>query len=272
MQLTNNISVLAFSEDLQRMKPPSKDLSVILGCYNADRYLEENTLGLGRFLDTLDRSYELLFVEDGSQDSSLAILRRLEKSCPHLTVLRNPRNMGKGFSIRNGVLNSSGNYIIFTDVDMAYAKTNVLTVLGKLESGCPIVVGNRRLPESIYTVKNTLLKYVYRRQCTAVAFNLIVRKLFCLTTHDTQSGLKGFHRQIAAQIFEKLYTNGFLFDIEIFIRAKRLSIPIVEIPVHLTYTTDESTVKQLRYFFKLLPELTRIKLLELRGAYDAPAV
>jgi glycosyltransferase involved in cell wall biosynthesis len=255
-------------EGRQRIKPATKDFSIIVGCYNAAGHLETNISKLARFLDATAREYELLIVDDGSRDDSLAILNRLEKACPRLSVLRNPKNMGKGFSIRNGVLNSRGNHIIFTDTDMAYAESNILSIIEKLESGCPIVVGNRRLPESVYTVNNTLVKYVYRRHRTGTAFNLLVRKLFGLTTRDTQSGLKGFQRHAAMRIFERLYTDGFLFDIEIFIRAKRLGIPIVEIPVHLTYNTDESTVKQIRYFVRLVPELIRIKILDIYGGYS----
>lgn len=259
---------LAVKKDLPRARPITKDLSIILGCYNAAGHLETNIVDLACFLDNLDRSYELLIVDDGSQDNSLPILRRLQNTSPNLSVLRNPKNMGKGFSIRNGILNSCGNYIIFTDSDMVYSKQNILTLLEKLESDCPIVVGNRRLPESLYTVNNVLVKYVYRRHCTGSVFNFIVRKLFGLTARDTQSGLKGFQREVAMQIFDRLYTDGFLFDVEIFIRAKKLNIPITEIPVHLTYTTDQSTVKQLHYFFKVLPELIRIKFRELSGGYS----
>jgi hypothetical protein len=116
------------------------------------------------------------------------------------------------------------------------------------------------------------VKYVYSRHRIGIAFNFLVRKFFGLTTRDTQSGLKGFHRQAAMHIFDKIYTDGFLFDIEIFIRAKRLGIPIEEIPVHLTYTTDDSTVKQLRSFLGILPDLIRIKLSDLSGKYDTPAL
>jgi len=196
------------------------------------------------------------------------ILRRLEATVPALTVLRNPRNMGKGYSIRNGILNSRGRYIIFTDIDMAYSKSNLLSVLEKLEGGSPVVVGNRRLPESVYVVNNALVKYVYRRHRGGIAFNRLVRLLFGLTTHDTQSGLKGFSRNAAARIFQQLYTDGFLFDIEIFIRSRTLGIPVVEVPVQLTYEDDITTVQQFRYLFAVIPELMRIKTLEMRGAYE----
>ena len=199
--------------DAPLMRPATTHLSVVVGCYNAAPQLEKRLRELIGFLDGIGRDYEVMIVEDGSADESLPILRRLEAAVPAITVRRNPRNMGKGFSIRDGILNSSGQYVIFTDIDMAYSMGNLLSVLEKLESGCPLVVGNRRLPESVYVVNNTLVKYVYRRHLGGTAFNTLVRFLFGLTTRDTQSGLKGFSRGAAAQIFPQLYTDGFLFDI-----------------------------------------------------------
>ena len=253
--------------DSPLMRRATTHLSVVVGCYNAARHLEKRLRELLAFLDGIGREYEVLIVDDGSLDESLPILRRLEGAAPSLSVLRNPRNMGKGYSIRNGILNSRGRHIIFTDVDMVYSKQNLLSVLEKLEGGSPVVVGNRRLPESVYVVNNALVKYVYRRHRGGMAFNRLVRLLFGFTTHDTQSGLKGFSRGAATQIFQQVYTDGFLFDIEIFIRSRVLGIPVVEVPVRLTYEDDVTTVQQFRYLFTVIPELIRIKMLELRGAY-----
>jgi glycosyltransferase involved in cell wall biosynthesis len=250
------------------MRRATTHLSLVVGCYNAARHLEKRLLDLVTFLDGAGRDYEVLIVEDGSLDDSLPILRRLEADVSRISVIRNPRNMGKGYSIRNGILNSRGKYIIFTDIDMAYSKRNLLAVLEKLESGDPLVVGNRRLPESVYVVNNTLVKYVYRRHRMGVAFNALVRLLFGLTTRDTQSGLKGFSRSTAARIFQQLHTDGFLFDIEIFIRSRTLGIPVTEVPVQLTYEDDITTVGQFRYLLTVIPELIHIKMLEIRGAYE----
>ena len=253
--------------DAPLMRPATTHLSVVVGCYNAARQLEKRLRELIAFLDGIGRDYEVMIVEDGSVDDSLPILRRLEATVPAITVRRNPRNMGKGFSIRDGILNSHGEYIIFTDIDMAYSMGNLLSVLEKLETGSPLVVGNRRLPESVYVVNNTLVKYVYRRHLGGTAFNTLVRFLFGLTTRDTQSGLKGFSRSAAARIFPQLYTDGFLFDIEIFVRSRRLEIPVVEVPVRLTFEDDVTTVQQFRQLFTVIPELMHIKILEMRGAY-----
>jgi dolichyl-phosphate beta-glucosyltransferase len=255
--------------DSPLMRRATTHVSIVVGCYNAARHLEKRLVELVAFLDRIERPYEILIVEDGSVDDSLPILRRLEASAPSLTVLRNPRNMGKGYSIRNGILNSRGKYIIFTDVDMAYSKGNLLAVLERLESGEPFVVGNRRLPESVYIVNNALVKYVYRRHRGGNAFNTLVRLLFGLTTRDTQSGLKGFSRSAASRLFQQLHTDGFLFDIEIFIRSRALGIPVTEVPVQLTFEDDVTTVQQFRQLLTVFPELMHIKMLELRGAYDA---
>jgi glycosyltransferase involved in cell wall biosynthesis len=263
----SNQDLLPSDADSPLMRRATRHLSVVVGCYNAARHLEKRLVELVTFLDGIRRDYEVLIVEDGSLDDSLPILRRLETSVPAISVMRNPRNMGKGYSIRNGILNSRGKFIIFTDIDMVYSKQNLLSVLERLEGGDPLVVGNRRLPDSVYVVNNTLVKYVYRRHRGGTAFNALVRVLFGLTTRDTQSGLKGFSRSAAAQIFQQLYTDGFLFDIEIFIRSRTLGIPVVEVPVRLTFEDDITTVQQFRYLFTVIPELIHIKMLEMRGAY-----
>jgi hypothetical protein len=96
--------------------------------------------------------------------------------------------------------------------------------------------------------------------------------LFGLTTRDTQSGLKGFSRSAAARIFQRLFTDGFLFDIEIFIRSRTLGIPVTEVPVQLTYEDDFTTIQQFGLLFSVIPQLVQIKMLEMRGAYREPVL
>jgi len=240
----------------------------VLPCYNGGPYLEQNLQRFQKFLGSLEMSWELVVVDDGSSDETAAVLQRLESTMPGLVVLRNGRNMGKGYAVRNGVLHCSGRLVMFTDPDMTYAWENVGTLLDRLRAGCRMVVANRRLPDSVYTVKNELVRYVYRRHRTGLLFNLLIRLLFGLKHTDTQSGLKGFPREVAMAIFERVHTHGYLFDVEVFIVAKKLGLKVEEIPVHLTYETDYTTVKQIRYFFQLVPELIQIKSLELRGAYN----
>lgn len=250
------------------LSAPSKlDFSLILGCYNGGPELEERIRRLSRYLQRLEGSFEIIVVDDGSRDESALTLEKLSETDSQVLLLRNAENRGKGYSIRKGIEHASGRLIVFTDIDMAYSMDNIGDVLEELESGHPLVAGNRRMDESLYTVNNTLVRYVHRRHRIGLAFNLLVRLLFGMRVRDTQSGLKGFDRSAAEAIFRKVYTNGFLFDIEIFIRAHRLGMPVVEIPVHVSYTSDESTVSHFRTFFSLVPELLRIKAMDLRRMY-----
>lgn len=249
------------------MRVGSTVLSVVLGCFNGAKHLEANLLRLAGVLDGLGIPYEIIVVDDGSGDASFPLLMALRRRIPALRVLRNAVNRGKGHAIARGVGAARGRYIIFTDIDLAYDEQNLVTVLRKLEEGAPLVVGNRRLPESVYTANNRLVRYVYRRHLIGRAFNLVVRTLFGVRTRDTQSGLKGFHAPAARRIFARVFTNRFLFDIEIFIRARVLGIPVCEIPVHVTYRDDDSTVRQAAEFVRLLPELLAIKLAQATGRY-----
>ncbi len=243
------------------------DVTIVFGCYNAVRDLRRTIPELCSLLAKRGQSYEIVAVEDGSADATLNVLHELESVHPGVRVLRNPRNMGKGFSIRNGILNSTGRFVVFVDTDMAYSLNNVAAVLDQLSDGAELVVGNRRLPESVYTVNNTLIRYVYRRHKMGASFNLMVRLLYGIGIRDTQSGLKGFQRSVANRVFEQIYNDGFLFDVEIFIRAAALRVNVSEIPVHVTYDTDESTVRNIAVVIQLLPELARIKWRQLTGAY-----
>ena len=243
-------------------------LSIIFPCYNESILIENSLSKLASFLDAMQISYEIIFIDDFSRDDSVNIIKNLQRKNQKIKLLRNPCNMGKGFTIKNGVLNCNGEYIIFTDIDMVYSLKNIKTVLEYLQKNNDIVVGNRRLQDSIYTVPNSLIKYVYKRHMVGIIFNTIVRYMFGLNVRDTQSGLKGFNRETALAIFPNINTNRFVFDIEIFILAKNLKKSIKEIPVHLTYFSQLSSVRIFKYSLRALREILAIKFYQIRGKYS----
>jgi glycosyltransferase involved in cell wall biosynthesis len=220
----------------------------------------------------MNSSYEIIVIDDFSRDESVKTIRNVQTENDRVRLICNPHNMGKGFSIKNGVLNSSGKYIIFTDIDMVYSLENIKIVLEELNRGNDIVIGNRRLDDSIYIVPNKLIKYVYRRHFIGIVFNTIVRYIFGLNIRDTQSGLKGFNRETALTIFSNINTNRFVFDVEIFILAKNLNKTVKEIPVQLTYFSQRSTLNILKYSLKAISEVLSIKFYQIRGRYSKRSV
>lgn len=254
------------------MTPERVDLSIILSCYNESSLIENSLSKLISLLDTMNTSYEIIIIDDFSNDKSVTTIRSVQAKNDRIKLICNPHNMGKGFSIRNGVLNSIGKYIVFTDIYMVYSLENIKIVLEELKKGNDIVIGNRRLSDSIYIVPNKLIKYVYRRHFVGIVFNTIVRYIFGLKIKDTQSGLKGFNRETAITIFKNVNTNRFVFDVEIFILAKNLNKTVKEIPVQLTYFSQRSTLNMLKYSIKAIFEILLIKIYQIRGRYSKKSI
>src|SRR5215213_11483459 len=97
------------------------EISIIVPAYNEDALIMNTLDGLQSYMRTRPESYEILVVDDGSQDNTVSYIRDWQRSCnAELKLLINPENMGKGFSVRRGVVESRGSYIIFIDADLPY--------------------------------------------------------------------------------------------------------------------------------------------------------
>lgn len=253
--------------DRAMTEKPAKDLGIIITCYNESAMIAQTLAKITAFLNQIDRPYTITIVDDCSADDSVAVIREQQKRYSNLKLLRNPKNMGKGYSVRNGIINSDEEYIIYTDMDLVYSLENIKLILTELQNGNDIVVGNRRLKDSVYIVPNSLIKYVYRRHVVGRVFNFIVRLLFPIDVKDTQSGLKGFNKETALAIFPRINTDRFVFDVEVFILAKIQNRKIKEIPVQLTYFSQLSSVGILKYSFKALGEVLTIRKALRSGKY-----
>ena len=255
------------------MRRATTHLSVVVGCYNAARHLEKRLVELVAFLDGIDRPYEVLIVEDGSLDDSLPILRRLEAERAVDQRAAQPAQHGQGLldpqrdpELARQATSSSPTSTWRTRSATCWRCSR------DSKAAIRFVVGNRRLPESVYVVNNALVKYVYRRHRGGIAFNTLVRLLFGLTTRDTQSGLEGIleergradlsaalhrrvpvrHRDLHSQ--SRARHSGRRGARAADVRRRRHDGPAVQAAVHAC-----------------IPELMHIKMLELRGAYGPRA-
>ena len=81
---------------------------------------ESNLIKLINFLKNINTCYEVIIIDDYSKDKSVEYVKKLQLQNDAIKLIRNPRNMGKEFSIKNGIFDSQGEYIIFTDIDMVF--------------------------------------------------------------------------------------------------------------------------------------------------------
>ncbi|MEZ6125643.1 MAG: glycosyltransferase family 2 protein [Planctomycetaceae bacterium] len=168
-------------------------------------------------------SWELIVVDDGSQDRTAEVVCEISDAVPSLRLLHHSTNQGKGAAVRTGVLAAKGRFVVFADADGATPFSEADKLLQAVREGAGLAVGTRI---SGAGVQRSLLRSVM-----AAAFRLSVRSLTSVRERDTQCGFKMFERQTARILFQRSRETGYLFDLEILGLASRLGLVIREVPV-----------------------------------------
>lgn len=169
---------------------------------------------------------EVIVVDDGSTDGTAGLVESLEATPLRLRVLRNERNRGKGFSVRRGMLEAQGEFLLMSDADFSTPIQEVEKLLPWFERGFDVVIGSRRMPESLLRPAQPL----YRRVMDRV-FRAYRRRIMLPEIRDTQCGFKCFRREAGRRIFENVTTDGFAFDCEALGLAVKMGFRIQEIGV-----------------------------------------
>ncbi len=225
-------------------------LSLVIPAYNEQAIIVDTVRTAMAALSRIDPDYELIVVDDGSTDGMIEQLRPLAGE--HLRLEGYAPNRGKGCAVRVGMLSARGEYVFATDADLAYGLDNIAPMLDKLErTGCDLVIGSRRLNGEGYK------DYPLLRLITSKGFGLIVRLLSGLP-YDTQCGIKGYRRAAAQALFSKCTTDGFAFDFEVLLRARKAGMSIGQEAVSIVNHRD-SKVDILRDSARMFRDLLRIR-------------
>ncbi len=205
-----------------------------------------------------DGGVELIVVDDGSPDATAAEARAAGADA----VISIPTNRGKGAAVRTGMLAATGRTIAFTDADLAYPPDQLVALLAKVEEGWDVVVGSRRHVDT-----TTLVRARHVREIGGRAFTLITAWLVLGGERDTQCGLKAFRAEAARRIFTKSRIDGFAFDVEIFMLAKRWGLSLTEFPVSVE-NFKVSSVHVLADALRMVSDLWRIRRWDRTGRYE----
>ena len=247
-------------------------LSLVVPVFNADARLSSTLAAIDEFRRTAPLPLEVVFVDDCSTDGeTLPTLRRYAKSRRDVVVLHNPVNRGKGYSVSRGMLAATGDYRVFTDVDLAYPLSEALKILTALEKGDDVAIACRVLPESRYLMSPTFFHYLYTRHLMSRGFNLMVRLVLLPGILDTQAGLKGFTAQAARRVFTQTTIPGFGFDIEVLYLARRLGLRMTQVAVDFRYDEEPTTVRLVRDSMRMLRDIGRVRWLAWTGRYRVTA-
>ena len=243
--------------------------SLIIPVYNGGRFIERTLAAARAHLERCGNPFEIIVVDDGSNDGSSEILARSTLDHGSMQLLTQRTNGGKGSAVRSGILKARGDRVIFTDADLAYPLTEVDKILAALDSGSDVAIANRVDPESLYHMSPAFFSYLYTRHVMSRMFNLAVRSLIGVRVNDCQAGLKGFRREAAEAIFKRQLLDGFTFDVEVLFIARRLGLKIREVPVEFHYLSEPSTVEFTRDGLYAIRDLIGIRRNASRGLYDS---
>jgi dolichyl-phosphate beta-glucosyltransferase len=172
-------------------------------------------------------SVELLVVDDGSRDSTAALIQEFAARHPFARLLQNPGNRGKGYSVRQGMQEAQGDWILSTDADLSSPLEEVAKLLDAVErEQAAAAIGSRALDRSLVGVHQAAL-----REWSGRTFNVIMRAATGLPFRDTQCGFKLFRKDAARVIFSLQRLEGFGFDVEDLLIARIHGFKVVEVPV-----------------------------------------
>jgi dolichyl-phosphate beta-glucosyltransferase len=169
---------------------------------------------------------EVVAVDDGSTDSTPELLARASGLPAPLRVVRLPNNTGKGAAVRAGMLSATGEIALMTDVDLSTPLDELRRLMSFIDDGADVAIGSRALAASQIVVHQPA-----HRELMGKTFNLLLRLAAGIPWRDTQCGFKLFRLDRAHRLFELQRVDGFAFDAELLVRARRLGLDVAEVPV-----------------------------------------
>jgi len=246
----------------------SPRISLVLPILDGERYIERSICELGRLEEIYQNRIEFILVDDGSTDNTLTIAKRLTSDSTNWRLIQNVQNMGKGYSVRKGMLTAGGDVLVFVDADLSYPVDSIRQVIESVSTLQPVVIVSRVGKGAVLEVPSEMFGYFYTRHSMSRLLNLLVRAMIVNGVTDTQSGLKGFTKESALNIFARQTLDRFSFDIEILFIAKRLNYKLLEISVRSRYFSEPTTVHFLRDGINVICSLLKIRWNSLIGEYS----
>ena len=237
---------------------PEPFLSIVVPAYNEARRIRSTLATLSHIKEVRPYAVEVIVVDDGSTDGTVATVAEF----PGIRLVRNDRNHGKGYSVRHGVLEATGEFVLFTDADLSTPIEEADNLLSALQrEGADVAIGSRALQRELIGVHQPWLREMGGR-----FFNLLVRSFTGLKLHDTQCGFKLFKRSSTRGAFEKLRIEGFGFDPELLFLIEKGGGRIAEVPVRWN-DNPATKVRFLRDSAEMVLDLIAIRWRSLTGTY-----
>ncbi len=241
------------------------NLSIIIPAFNEELLIESTVESISEFLEKNFDVSEIIIVNDGSTDNTKSIIENLiakNNGKINLKLVNSKRNRGKGYSIKQGMIQSTGEVRIFMDADLPFSLVVIKKIFKRIMNGSDIVIGDRNNPQS------ELVNVHPVRKLAGYVYSVFVRLVVSGGITDTQCGLKGFSDEAARFIFSRTTIDGFGFDVEVLRIGQKKPFSISKLPVRMVNNRLDSRVHLIKDSLLMLWNLVVIKKNEIIGLYD----
>ena len=247
-------------------QPEQPRYSIIVPAYNEKARIGKTLEQILAHLRQQAWNAEIVIVDDGSRDETFQIATQYASENPQVRIIQNPGNQGKGYSVRNGMLNARGEILLFTDADLSSPIGEATKLFVALEQGADVAIGSRWLDPSLQFQRQPLKRRIMSR-----SFNMFLRVLLAFPYRDTQCGFKAFTRRAAHMIFPLQRVTRWGFDPEILYLAHSLDLKVAEVPVAWGHD-ERSTIHPWRDGMLMGRDALRIRWYALSGKYRPAAM
>ncbi|HIP50228.1 MAG TPA: glycosyltransferase family 2 protein [Candidatus Pacebacteria bacterium] len=240
-------------------------LSIIIPAYKEGERIGGNLLEIKKYVENKKILYEILVVVDGSPDNTAEVARGFGEHIENLRVIDNKENHGKGYVVRQGLLEASGKYRVFLDADGSTSITHMDRALELLNNGADVVVGSRDIEGAYVQIHQPR-----HREIMGDMGNWLIRSILGLWEYpDTQCGFKVLTAEAAEQIASRMVVDRFGFDFELIILAKKMKFNVVQLPVR--WLNEEGSTVGLtgpNGFIQVLIDLFKTRMRLWGGKYN----
>lgn len=240
----------------------NKKLILIIPVYNGEKNLPNSFDMLEDFFSKNSYLEKIIFINDGSEDNTKELLDsyKAKKIFP-IEIIRNEKNQGKGASVKKGIkqIDDFSGIIAFTDADLPYGLElfdRIIEIFSK--ENMDLVIGNREMNKK--GKQYNLYRYFFKK-----VFSLFLPRVL-KKYRDTQSGIKAFDSRVK-NIFDKVISDNWCFDIELLLLAENNNLNIKEIPVRLRDRPSSGGVFLFKHGLNIFLDIIKIKIRNAKGFY-----
>ncbi len=232
------------------------DLTLIIPCYNESVHIQRSLLDVMRVLGNTNLDYEVVLIDDRSQDDTLAKLTCFAADHGRIVVKHNERNLGRGGTVSRGIRESQARVVGFLDIDLSTQPVYVPYLTGLILEGIADVATCRRT----YKIELRVLHRTFHRIILSHGYRRLSRWLLGHSLKDTETGFKFFDREKILPVLGQVEDQYWFWDTEIMVRSVLAGLRIVEVDsIFVRRPEKPSTVRIFRDVKAYLRNLFRFR-------------